>query len=48
MSFVEDPGVRCGLRIAADHNVVDGTLEGLLADRAEIGARLLDLLGDSE
>ncbi|HYR00008.1 MAG TPA: hypothetical protein VET86_08190 [Casimicrobiaceae bacterium] len=47
-SFVEDPAVRAGLRIAADHNVVDGTQEGLLADRAEIGARLLALLGDSE
>lgn len=47
-SFVEDPAVRAGLRIAADHNVVDGTQAGLLADRAEIGARLLALLGDSE
>jgi len=48
VSFVEDPRVRCGLRIAADHNVVDGTQAGLLADRAEIGARLLDVLGESE
>ena len=48
VSFVEDPRVRCGLRVAADHNVVDGTLGGLLADRAEIGARLLDVLGDPE
>ena len=38
----------CGLRIAADHNVVDGTQEGLLADRADIGAQLLDLLGDAK
>ena len=48
VSFVEDPRVRCGLKIAADHNVVDGTQEGLLADRAEIGAGLLDLLSDAE
>jgi hypothetical protein len=48
VSFIEDPCVRCGLRIAAGHNVVDATQEGLLADRADIGARLLDLLGDAE
>ncbi len=48
VSFIEDPRVGCGLRIAADHNVVDGTQEGLLADRAEIGAQLLALLGDAE
>jgi hypothetical protein len=33
--------VRAGLSIAADGNVVDGTLDGLLGDRREIGARLL-------
>ena len=36
-----DPRIRAGLRIAAGGNVVDGTLDGLLADREEIGARLL-------
>lgn len=36
--------IRAGLKIGADGNVVDGTLDGLLADRAEIGARLLNLL----
>jgi hypothetical protein len=30
-----------GLRIAAGGNVVDGTLSGLVADRAEVGAKLL-------
>jgi hypothetical protein len=43
-SLVEEPGLRAGLRISADGNVIDGTLDGLLADRAEIGARLLQLL----
>jgi hypothetical protein len=45
-SFAEDAAVRCGLKIAADHNVVDATQDGLLADRAEIGAQLLALLAD--
>jgi hypothetical protein len=40
----EDSRVRAGLRIAADGNVLDGTLDGLLADRADTGSRLLDLL----
>jgi hypothetical protein len=43
-AFVPDPRIRAGLKIAADGNVVDGTLDGLLADRAEIGASLLHLL----
>lgn len=39
-----DTGIRAGLKISASGNVVDGTLDGLLADRADIGARLLHLL----
>lgn len=39
-----DARIRAGLRIAANGNVVDGTLEGLLADRAEIASQLLHLL----
>jgi hypothetical protein len=39
--FVSDPGIAAGLKIAAGGNVVDGTLGGLLADRAEVGANLL-------
>jgi len=42
--LVLDPDARAGLRIAAAGNVIDGTLKGLTADRAEIGARLLQLL----
>lgn len=42
-AFVVDAAVKAGLRIGAGHNVVDATLDGLLADRAAIGARLLSL-----
>jgi len=42
--FVLDAAARAGLRIAAGGNVIDGTLSGLTADRAEVGARLLQLL----
>jgi hypothetical protein len=37
----EDAGIVAGLRIAAGGNVVDGTLAGLVEDRAQIGAQLL-------
>jgi len=40
----EDARIHAGLRIAANGNVVDGTVDGLLTDRAEIGSRLLQLL----
>ncbi|MBI4756550.1 MAG: hypothetical protein HY778_14280 [Betaproteobacteria bacterium] len=43
--FVPDSAIRAGLRIRARGNVLDGTLDGLLADRAEIGAQLLNRLG---
>jgi hypothetical protein len=46
-AFVADAGIRAGLKIAADGNVVDGTLTGLLADRSEIGALLLHELEES-
>jgi hypothetical protein len=39
--FVADPRVRAGLKIAAGGNVIDGTQDGLLADRSEIGSLLL-------
>jgi hypothetical protein len=42
-AFVADPAIKAGLRINAGHNVVDATLDGLLADRAAIGAQLLSL-----
>jgi 4-diphosphocytidyl-2C-methyl-D-erythritol kinase len=44
----EDASVRRGLKIAADHNVVDGTQAGLLAERAELGAQVLALLAEEE
>jgi hypothetical protein len=37
----EDAGIVAGLRVAAGGNVVDGTLAGLLEDRAQVGAQLL-------
>ena len=40
-TFVEDTGIDAGLRITSGGNVVDGTLPGLIADRVEVGARLL-------
>lgn len=43
-SFVFDPRIDAGLRLAAGGNVVDATLTGLLADRDEIGGRLVGLL----
>jgi hypothetical protein len=42
--FDEDARIRAGLRISANGNVVDGTLDGLLADRAGVGSQLLHLL----
>ena len=43
-TFVVDPAHRAGLSIASSANVIDGTLEGLTADRAEVGAQLLSEL----
>jgi hypothetical protein len=40
-AFDNDDSIVAGLRIAAGGNVVDGTLAGLVADRAEVGAKLL-------
>ncbi len=42
--FAIDDATRAGLRVSAGGNVIDGTLDGLLADRAEIGAMLLGAL----
>jgi hypothetical protein len=47
-SFVADARIAAGLRIGAGGNVVDGTLEGLLADRAEVGAKLMRQLETRE
>ena len=43
-TFRPDPAHRAGLAVASSANVIDGTLEGLLADRAEVGAQLLSEL----
>ena len=45
--FSADAAIRAGLRISAGGNVIDGTLSGLLADRAEIGAQLLRHVEDA-
>ena len=42
--FVADAALRAGVKIAAAGDVVDATLPGLVADRVEIGARLLEHL----
>jgi hypothetical protein len=42
-----DPAIRAGLKVVANGNVIDGTLAGLLSERAEIDARLLRLLEGS-
>jgi hypothetical protein len=43
-AFSADARIDAGLRIASGGNVVDGSLAGLLADRVEVGARLLRYL----
>jgi hypothetical protein len=42
--FVQDPAIEAGLCLAADGNRFDATLAGLLADREEIGGRLIGLM----
>lgn len=44
-AFAPDAQVRAGLRFESGHTVLDATLEGLLADRGAIEARLLFHLG---
>jgi multidrug efflux pump subunit AcrA (membrane-fusion protein) len=39
--FEVDPKLVAGLKVISDGNVIDGTLDGLLADRADFEARLL-------
>ncbi len=41
VAFDLDPGVEAGLRVLSGGNRLDATLAGLIADRDEIGARLL-------
>jgi hypothetical protein len=46
-AFEVDPAIVAGLKIVAQGNVVDGTLAGLLADRAEFESRALRLLEEA-
>lgn len=45
--FGPDPAVGAGLRITAGPNVLDGTMEGILADRPALEARLLHYLEET-
>jgi len=45
--FMENDDIRAGLRISAGGNVIDGSLAGLVGDRADIGARLLRHMEDA-
>lgn len=47
-TFVADARIPAGLRITAAGNVIDATAVGLLADRDEIGGRLIGLLEDPQ
>jgi hypothetical protein len=42
--FEPDARIRAGLKVAAGGNVIDASLDGLLADRSSLEARLLRLL----
>jgi len=44
--FVEDASIDAGVRVIAGNNALDATLDGLLAERAAIEGRLLQLLGE--
>jgi hypothetical protein len=46
-TFEADTGITAGLKIARQGNVIDGTLVGLLADRAAIESHLLRWLEDN-
>lgn len=46
VTFVPDAGIAAGWRLQAGHNRLDATVDGLLADRAAIEGRLLQLLQD--
>jgi hypothetical protein len=47
VEWAEDPSIAAGLAVQADSNVLDATLEGLLADRQALESRLLVLLEDA-
>lgn len=45
--FAEDPQIGAGFIVVCGHNVLDASLDGLLADRAQIEGRLLQLLDEA-
>jgi hypothetical protein len=47
LAFEPDAQIRAGLKVAAAGNLIDGTLDGLLADRRDIESRLLRQLESS-
>jgi hypothetical protein len=46
--FIEDASIDAGVRVIAGNNALDVTLDGLLAERAVIEGRLLQLLSEVE
>lgn len=46
-SWQADPELRAGLRIVREGNVVDASLQGLLADSDTLAAALLQEMGES-
>jgi hypothetical protein len=46
--FEADASIQAGLKVVAGSNVIDGTITGLLADRADIEAQLLRQLERSQ
>ena len=47
IEWLEDGKISAGFSIETDHNVLDATFEGLLADRTALEARLLVLLEEA-
>ncbi|HTN48013.1 MAG TPA: hypothetical protein VMK32_01130 [Burkholderiaceae bacterium] len=48
VEFAEAAGIDAGFRVVCGHNVLDATLDGLLADRAQLEGRLLHHLKEGE
>jgi hypothetical protein len=46
--FVEAADIVAGFRIVGGHNVLDATIDGLLADRTQLEGRLLQHLQQQE
>jgi hypothetical protein len=47
LDFAADPSLRAGLRVAREGNVLDASLDGLLADRDAVAAAILHRLQDT-